>query len=150
MTRRHDTWKALREIAEVRSLQTKAAESRAALAARNANDKEAVRQQAESRRANVEESWRGALNAKSLSIELAEAWSVALLQEDARVVRAVRDCDDDAASVSQRAMELHRARTLQDVADEMAQKARRACSRQLEESRLADSADHDLQRRYRR
>src|SRR5438045_1099064 len=101
MTRRHDTWKALREIAEVRSLQTQAAEGRAALAARSANDKEAVHQQAENRRGKIEESWRGALKVQPLSIELAGAWSAALLQEEASVVRAARDCDDAAAKVSQ-------------------------------------------------
>jgi hypothetical protein len=150
MTRRHDAWKALREIAAIRSLQTQAAEGRAAAAARNLTDRDIARQQAEARRQQVERSWEGSMTAQPLSIDLAVAWSQALRHEDAAVVRAAKDYDDAAAKALQRATELHGARILQDGADEMAQAAQRAWLRQLEEGHLADSADRDLQGRHSR
>lgn len=137
----------LRKIAAIRDLQRVAAEGQAQRAASTLREKSEIRGENERQRTVTEESWLHSLSAPPIRMEIARAWSAALLQQEDAVRHAARECDGAATELDRRTSDWHIATMRCETATDVARKAMKDRARRREETALQDASDRHAQRR---
>lgn len=137
------------QVAEIRGLQRVAAENAAATAAASLREKEEAAKSAEQERDGIERNWSAVLAGPSLPLDLAGAWSGALLRQEAALGQARSEVDFANTRLDQERRGSREATARDDMAREMAQAASRDWRRRCDEAQIQDTAERFAQRRWR-
>lgn len=135
----------LRKIATIRDLQRIAAEGRAQRAASTLREKGEIHTESEKQRTATEENWLRSMSALPIRMELAKAWSAALLQQEDVVRQAARECDRASTELDRRTADWRIATMRHETATDMAHKATKDRARRREETALQDVSDRHAQ-----
>jgi hypothetical protein len=136
------------QIVEIRGLQRLAAENAVEHAAATLRTKQLATKVAEQECQRIEENWLAVLASRSFSLDLAGAWSAALLQQESTARQARSEVGQAEAELDQRRRKSREAMAHDDVARELARTVSRDWRRYHDENRITNMTERFVQRRW--